>query len=94
MRRLVVDCNAVPPLDIAEGDKENVAPEYFHVAVGFAGMVYVMRAVPALAAVEAPAIINCADPESPPSGAATSFSVGYSLAGVLSYLSPAWKVRL
>ncbi len=71
-----------------------MAIEYFHVAVGFAGMVYVMRAVPALAAVEAPAIINCADTESASSGATISFCVGYSLAGVLRYFSAPGKVRL
>ncbi len=93
-RRLVVECDLLARLDIAECDKENMAIEYFHVAVGFAGMVYVMRAVPALAAVEAPAMINCADTESASSGAAISFCVGYSLAGVLRYLSAPGKVRL
>ncbi len=93
-RRLVVDGDLVARLDVAECDKENMAVEYFHVAVGFAGMVYVMRAVPALAAVETPAIIDRADTESAPPGAAISFGVGYSLAGILRYLSAARKGRL
>lgn len=92
-RRLVVECDLLARLDIAECDKENMAIEYFHVGVGFAGMVYVMRAVPAFAAVEAPVIINRADTESASSGAAISFWVGYSLAGVLRYLSAPGKVR-
>ena len=68
--------------------------EYFHVAVGFAGMVYVVSAISAPAAVKAPATVNCTDTESASSGAAISFCVGYSLAAVLSYLSTAEKVRL
>lgn len=93
-RRLVVERDLLARLDIAERDEENMAIEYFHVAVGFAAMVYVMRAVPAPAAVEAPLIINCADTESASSGTAISFCVGYSLAGVLRYLSAAGKVGL
>lgn len=74
-RRLVVECDLLARLDVAERDKENMIVEYFHVAVGFAGMVYVMSAVSAFAAVKAPATINCADTESAPSGAAISFCV-------------------
>lgn len=93
-RRLVVECDLLARLDIAECDKENMAVKYFHVAVGFAGMVYVMRAVPALAAIEAPEIIDCADTESATPGAPISFCIGYSLAGILRYLSAPGKVRL
>ncbi len=93
-RRLVVECDLLARLDIAECDKENMAIKYFHVAVGFAGMVDVMRAVPALAAIEAPANINCTDAKPASPGAAISFSIGYSLAGVLRYLSAPGKVRL
>ena len=81
-------------MDIAERDKENVAIKYFHEAVGFARMVYVVSAIPAFAPVKAPAAINCADAESASSGPAISFCVGYSLAAVLSYLPTAEKVRL
>jgi hypothetical protein len=93
-RRLVVKCDLLARLYIAERDEENVAIDYFHVAVGFTGMVYVMSAVPAPAAVKAPAIINCADTKSAASGAAISFGVGYSLAAVLRDLSAAGKVRV
>ncbi len=68
--------------------------DYFHVTVRFAGMVYVMSAVPAPAAVKTPAAINCADTEPASSGAAISFGIGYSLAGVLRYLPAAGKGRL
>ncbi|MCM3872738.1 MAG: hypothetical protein ND895_18820 [Pyrinomonadaceae bacterium] len=68
--------------------------DYFHVTVRFAGMVYVMSAVPAPAAVKTPATINCADTEPASSGAAISFGVGYSLAAILRDLSAAGKVRL
>lgn len=71
-----------------------MAIEYFHVAVWFAGVVYVVRAVATLAAVEAPAIIDRANTEPASSGAAISFSIGYSLARVLRYLSAPGEVRL
>ncbi len=86
-RRLVVDCDLLTRLDVAKCDKENMAIEYFHVAVGFAAVVYVVRAVPAFAAVEAPPIINGTDTEPTSPGAAIGFCIGYSLSGVLSYLS-------
>ncbi len=53
-----------------------------------------MRAIPALAAVEAPAIIDRADTEPAPPGAALRFRIGYSLARVLRYFSAPRKVRL
>ena len=92
--RLVIECNFLARLDIAKGDKENMAIKDFHVAVWFAGVVYVVRAVAALAAVEAPAIINGANTESASSGTAISFRIGYSLTGVLRYLSPLAEVCL
>jgi hypothetical protein len=92
-RRFVVEGDLLTWLDVAAGDKENVVIEYLHVAVGFAGVVYVMSAIPALAAIEAPAIIDSADTESASSGAAISFRVGYFLASVLSYLSPTREMR-
>lgn len=70
-----------------------MAIQYFHVAVGLAGMVYVMSAVSALAAVKAPTTIYCADTESSPSGAPISLGVRDSLAGVLRDLSAPPKVR-
>lgn len=93
-RRLVVDGDLLARLDVAECDKEDMTVEYFHIAIGFAGMVYVMRSVPALAAVETPPLIDSADTESAPPGAAVSFGVGYSLAGILRYLSAAGNGRL
>jgi hypothetical protein len=92
-RRLIVECDFLTRLDVAERDKENMVIENFHVAVGFAGMVYVMSTVPALAAVEAPAPIDGADTESTSPGAAIGFRVGDSLAGVLRYLPAASKGR-
>lgn len=93
-RGLIVECDLLPRLDVAKRDKENVVIEYFHVAVGFAGVVYVMSAISAFAAVQAPAIIDRADTEASAPGAAISFGVGYSLAGVLRYLSAAEKLGL
>jgi hypothetical protein len=90
-RRLIVDGDFLAWLDIAECDKEDMTIEYFHVAVGLAGMVYVMRSVPAPTTVETPTLIDRADTESSPPGAAVSFGIRYSLAGILRYLSTASK---
>ena len=92
-RRLVVECDLLARLDVAECDKENMVIEYFHVAVRFAGMIDVMRAVPALAAIEAPALIDRADTQTSSPGTAISFGIRYSLARVLRYLPAAHKMR-
>lgn len=60
-RGLVVEGDLLAWPDVPEGDEENMTIQDFHVGIGFATMVYVMRAIPSLAAVEAPAFINCAD---------------------------------
>jgi hypothetical protein len=91
---LVVERDLLARSDVLKCDKEDMAIKYLHVAVGFAAMVYVMRAVAAPATVEAPAIIDCADTESPTPGAAISFRVGYSFAGILGYLTAAKEVHL
>ena len=71
-----------------------MAVQYFHVAVGFAGVIDVMRAVAAPAAVEAPAFVDCTDTKPAAAGTAISFGVGYSLACVLGYFSASRKMRL
>jgi len=93
-RRLVIERDLLARPDVAECDKENMVIEYFHVAVGFAGMVYIMSAVPTPAAVETPAIIDCADTKASSSGTAISFCIGYFFTGILRNFSALGKVRL
>lgn len=57
-RRLVVNSDLLPWLDVAQRDEENMAVEDFHVAVGPARMVDVVSAVSTFAAVQAPTIVD------------------------------------
>ncbi len=60
-RHHVVERDFVAGMDVAQGVEEYVVVEDFHVAVGLAGMVDVMRAVTPAAAVYAPITIDGAD---------------------------------
>lgn len=60
-----------------------MAVQHFHVGVGFAGMIDVVRAVAAAAAVKAPALVDGADAQATASTPSISFSVGNPLSGVL-----------
>ncbi len=60
-RRFVVDCDFFAGPDIAQRNEQNVTVEDFHESVWFARVIYVMRAVAAAAAIQAPAIINLTD---------------------------------
>jgi hypothetical protein len=64
-----------------------------HVAVWFAGMVDVVRAVPTPAPVEAPASIDRADSQNPAMGTPLCLSRRYSLAGILGDLTAAFYSR-
>lgn len=92
-RRFVVECNLLAGAYIAKCDKEDMATEYLHVSIRFAGMIDVMRAVPALAAIETPAFIDRADTQTSSPGTAISFGIRYSLARVLRYLPAAHEMR-
>jgi hypothetical protein len=92
-RQFVVEGNLFARLDIPECEKQNVTIEYFHVAVRLAGVINVMRAISTSAAIEAPALINCANTEAATASPAVSFGIGDSLAGILCYLSASRKVR-
>lgn len=60
-RHHVVERDFVAGMNVAQGVEEYVVVEDFHVAVGLAGMVDVMRAVTPAAAVDAPIVIDGAD---------------------------------
>ena len=92
-RRFVIERNLLAGADIAECDKEDMAIEYLHISVRFAGMIDVMRAIPALAAIEAPAFIDRTDTQTSSPGTAISFGIRYSLARVFRYLPAAQEMR-
>ncbi len=91
-RRLIVERDLFTRMNITQGYKENMTIEYLNIAIGFAGMVYVMSAVSAFAAVDAPMIIDCADTESASPGTPISLRIGDSLAAVLRYLAATREV--
>ncbi len=92
-RRFVINCYLLSGPDVAQSDKEDVAIEDLHVAIGLAGMVDVMSAVPTFAAVEAPAIINCADTQSSAACSKISFRIRDLLARVLCNLPTTSEVH-
>lgn len=57
----VVDGDLLTRPNIVQRHEEDVTVENFHVAVRFAGMVDVVRAVPTFAPIKTPAVINRAD---------------------------------
>ena len=60
-RGFVVDCDFLARPYVAQRDEQNMTVEDFHESVWFARVIYVMRAVAAAAAIQAPAIINLTD---------------------------------
>lgn len=82
----VVDGNLLTRSNIAQRNEEDVTVKYLHVAVRFAGMVDIMRAVPSLAPIKTPALINRADTQSSPACSPISFGVRYFFASVFRYL--------
>ncbi len=60
-RHHVVKRDFVAGLNVAQGVEEYMVVDDFHVAVGLAGVVDVVRAVTPAAAVDAPMVIDGAD---------------------------------
>ena len=69
-----------------------MAVENLHVGIGLAGMIDVMRAVATPAAIQAPAIIDCADAQFSPLGSAIGLGFRYPLACVFRYFSSPLEV--
>ena len=90
-RRLVIDRDLFSGADVAQGEKENVIVMDLHEGIRTAGVVDVVSAVSAAAAVEAPTIIDLTNPERPPMSTPARFSVGDLLAGVLRDLVSSFK---
>ena len=92
-RRFVVDGDFLAGLNIAQGDEKNVSVENLHVGIGLAGMIDVVRTIATATAIQAPAIIDCADAQFSPSSSTIGLGLCYSLAGVLCYFSSPLEVH-
>ena len=62
---LVINRDLFTGINVAQGKKQNVAVDYFHVGVRFTRMINVMRAVAATGAVQTEAAVDVADPQDP-----------------------------
>ena len=92
--RFIVDGDLLARFDIAQSNEEDVAVDNLHEGVGLAGVVDVMRPITAAAAVEAPAIIDCADAQSFAAGSAICLGVCNLLACIFRYLPAAPELGL
>jgi hypothetical protein len=72
---LVIDCYLFARFDVAEGDEENVIVDDLNEGVWRAGVVDVVSAIAAAAAVEAPAIVDLTNAEHSPVSPAPGFGV-------------------
>ena len=70
-----------------------MAIENLHEGVGLAGMIDVMRAIAATAAIQAPACVDCTDAQSSAVGTTLGFSLRDPLARVLRYFPSCLEVR-
>ena len=70
-----------------------MAIEDLHVAIGLAAMIDVVGAVTTFAAIEAPVVIDCADPKSAATGSAIGFRIRDLLACVLCDLPTTHEVH-
>ncbi len=88
-RRLIVDRDLLARLDIAQGNEENVIVENLHKGIRLAGVINVMRAISAAAAIQTPTIVDRTDPECLSFCSAVGFCVRDLLARVFGNFSPA-----
>ena len=85
----VIDRNFLAGPDVAQREENDVPVQSPSECVWPAGVVYVMSAVPAAAAVETPALIDATDAEDAAMRPAFGFFVWNSLARVLGDFAPA-----
>ena len=72
---MVIDRYLFARFDVAQGDEENVIVEDLHEGVWRAGVIDVVSAIAAAAAVETPAIVDLTDAEHSPVRPAPGFGV-------------------
>ncbi len=80
---MIIDRKLLARCDIAQRHHQNAVVNNFHITIGFAGMIDVMRAIPASAAVQTPSAIDVANTQPPASPASLSFGVRDFCSGIL-----------
>ena len=80
---MIVNRDFFAGLDIAQGDEEHVSIENFHERVWLAGMIDVVSAVAAAAAVQTPALVDGVDSQTASVGPPVRFGIADSLARIL-----------
>ena len=91
---LIVDRDLFAGLDVEHGIELNSPVVGFHVGVGLAAVVDVMRAVSSATAINTEAAIDVANTKfCPIPGAASSLAIRYALAGIFSDLTTAPKMN-
>ncbi len=91
-RAFVVDCDFLARLNVTQSDEQDVAVENLHEGAWFAGMINIVRAITAAAAIKTPAIIDGADAQPAAPRPAISLGVGDFFASVLCYFPAAFEV--
>lgn len=90
-RGFVVNRYLFTGLYVTQGDEEDMVVKNLHKCVGLAGVIDVVSAVSALAAIKTPPIVDRTDTQLASVSPAFRFCVRDLLAGILGYLSPALK---
>jgi hypothetical protein len=92
IRFAVIEQQLFSRFDIPQSEKEDVAVNDLAIAVGFAGVIYVLRAVAAATPVDRPIRVDAADVEPPfVLETALDFVTGDSFAFVFGYLAPLFE---
>src|SRR5258706_9257166 len=79
--------------NIAQREEHYVSIDRPHISIRFARMIDVMRTVATAAAIDAPDAVHITNAQLCPMGAALSFAIRNSLAGVFGDLAPARKMN-
>ena len=90
-RGFVIDRDLLTRPDIAQSNEEDVVVENLHKGIRLARVINVVRAISTAAAIQAPAVVDCTDPECLSFCSAVCFRVSYLFARVFGNLSPASK---
>src|SRR5713226_4215415 len=92
-RAFIIDRDLFAAADLTQGEEQYMTIDGFHVSVRFTRVIDVMGAIPAAAAVQAPASVDVADAQLHSVCAALSFLIGNALSGVLCNLAPAREMN-
>ena len=92
-RIFVIDRDFFTRLNVTQRKEQDVAVDGFHVRVGRAGMVNVVRAVATAAPIQAPTAIDIADTQLGATTTTTSFQIRDTFAGIFGNLPSALKTN-